>query len=206
MGDVRPIADFAGEPDEVRHHPRPYRGDSIFGHGPRVPLAKAQQRMVTAKLEAARIDRLITHGDVAIGRVLVELGGSHGAIHPTYATIAERAGCCVRTVGNALKRLRGIGLLDWARRMVRVGQRAAQTSNAYFWKPDAQLPDPPIKAARSKGKGCSQGPDSLSILLSLQDRTASLMALAARRAVVEALHRQNAEAAARGNNATRYLR
>jgi len=32
---------------------------------------------------------------------------------PSHAKLARAAGCCVRTVQNALNRLRGLGLLDW---------------------------------------------------------------------------------------------
>ena len=36
-----------------------------------------------------------------------------GALFPGYATIAERAGCCVRSVGYAIDKLRRAGVLDW---------------------------------------------------------------------------------------------
>lgn len=33
---------------------------------------------------------------------------------PSHVRIARRAGVCVRTVGNALRRLRGLGLIAWS--------------------------------------------------------------------------------------------
>jgi hypothetical protein len=46
-------------------------------------------------------------------------------------TIAADAGCCPRTVRTALARLAELGLVRWINRLVRVGPRAQQTSNAY---------------------------------------------------------------------------
>jgi Helix-turn-helix domain len=36
-----------------------------------------------------------------------------GHLDPSYAAIARAANVCVRTVANALKRLRELGLLHW---------------------------------------------------------------------------------------------
>ncbi|MGI4944708.1 MAG: hypothetical protein ACRYHQ_29820 [Janthinobacterium lividum] len=44
---------------------------------------------------------------------------------PAHETLAERAGCCVRTVRDALKQGRALGLVDW------VSGASRRTSNRY---------------------------------------------------------------------------
>lgn len=67
--------------------------------------------------------RLLPHGDrptrlhVDIARLLARW--QHPS--PSHAKLARAAGCCPRTVQNALNRLRGLGLLRWThlRRLTR---------------------------------------------------------------------------------------
>ena len=79
-----------------------------------------------------------------------------GLCFPSYATIAERAGCARSTVAEALKALEDAGLLTWVNRIVRIKERCQdlfgrfgsrtrviRTSNGY------QFNDP--KGAVSKG-------------------------------------------------------
>ena len=60
--------------------------------------------------------RLLPHGErptrkhVAVARALSRW--QHAM--PSHVRLARTAGCCVRTVGNALRRLRELGLLDWS--------------------------------------------------------------------------------------------
>lgn len=59
-----------------------------------------------------------------------------GQLDPSYETIAAKAGLCVRTVADALKRLRDLGLLHWQRRArpepeASGGFRLVQETNAY---------------------------------------------------------------------------
>ncbi|MGO9388721.1 helix-turn-helix domain-containing protein [Rhodoblastus sp.] len=79
-----------------------------------------------------------------------------GLCFPSYATIAERAGCARSTVAEAIKALEDAGLLTWVNRIVRIRKRCAdlfgrfgsrvrviRTSNGYRFN------DP--KGAASKG-------------------------------------------------------
>jgi hypothetical protein len=78
-----------------------------------------------------------------------------GQLDPSYAKIAEKANVCVRTVANALKRLRELGLLHWQRRCTPSWQDGRfvleQDTNAYAvlpptqwrgYKPSAEPPAP----------------------------------------------------------------
>jgi hypothetical protein len=65
-----------------------------------------------------------------------------GQLDPSYAAIAAAANVCVRTVANAIARLKQFGILDWQRRcesFVRDGRRLlAQPTNAYSLRPVAE--------------------------------------------------------------------
>jgi hypothetical protein len=65
-----------------------------------------------------------------------------GQLDPSYAKIAEKANVCVRTVANALKRLRELGLLHWQRRCTPSWQDGRfvleQDTNAYAVLPASQ--------------------------------------------------------------------
>ena len=78
-----------------------------------------------------------------------------GRLDPSYAAIARKAGVCVHTVSDALKRLRELGLLHRIRRCVEDWQdgqfRLRQETNAYLllpeshwrgWRPPAEPPAP----------------------------------------------------------------
>jgi hypothetical protein len=74
--------------------------------------------------------------------------GRGGHVFPSHETIAARAGPSVSTVQRTLKIARGLGLVEWAERRVRVGWRWFRTSNAYRllmsekpMKPTAGQPD-----------------------------------------------------------------
>jgi hypothetical protein len=57
--------------------------------------------------------------------------GTGGACWPAHTTLADRAGCCVRTVQRALDEARDLGLVSWCERRVRRGWRWLRTSNRY---------------------------------------------------------------------------
>jgi hypothetical protein len=66
-----------------------------------------------------------------------------GRLDPSYAAIAAKAGVCVRTVANALQRLKALGILNWVRRCAE--RRDAdgrfvleQETNAYAVLPETQ--------------------------------------------------------------------
>jgi hypothetical protein len=57
--------------------------------------------------------------------------GTGGTCTPSHATLADRAGCSVRTVQRALHQAADLDLVAWAERRVRAGWRWLRTSNAY---------------------------------------------------------------------------
>ena len=57
--------------------------------------------------------------------------GIGGACWPSHETLADRAGCCVRTVQRALKQALDLGLVSWSERRVKAGWRWLRTSNWY---------------------------------------------------------------------------
>src|SRR5690349_18994916 len=98
-------------------------------------------QQVPVVLDALRADR-IANGDLTAIDELVwrELtfrftNKKTGACFPSYATIATHAGCCCRTVGNSIKRLKEAGWLRWKRRWWRRkvpgGIEVAADSNSY---------------------------------------------------------------------------
>lgn len=53
---------------------------------------------------------------------------------PTHRELADAAGCCVRTVGNALRRAAGLGLLSWTRRRTELPDGTVwQLANRYIF-------------------------------------------------------------------------
>jgi Helix-turn-helix domain len=57
--------------------------------------------------------------------------GHGGQCWPSHETLADRAECCTRTVGRALKQAQHLGLVDWRERRVRAGWRWLRSSNLY---------------------------------------------------------------------------
>jgi len=84
-----------------------------------------------------------------------------GRLDPSYEAIARKANVCVRTVANALKRLRELGILSWVRRCAASWHEGrfmlAQETNAYAVLPAAQWrgyqppPEPPGPVAGTWG-------------------------------------------------------
>ncbi len=145
-------------------HLRPRR-EKLFGEGRPRPLdrnAKARimifARALMRRTEKGKAYGAITAKALAVLEAL--LWGFHntqsGLCFPSYATIAERAGCARSTVAEALKALEDAGLLTWVNRIVRIKERCEdlfgrfgsrtrvmRTSNGYRFN------DP--KGAASKG-------------------------------------------------------
>jgi hypothetical protein len=66
-----------------------------------------------------------------------------GRLDPSYDAIARKAGCCRRTVADALRRLRDLGMLGWLRRCEEDRDKAGrfrlrQRTNAYGLMPPSQ--------------------------------------------------------------------
>lgn len=90
------------------------------------------------------------------------LNYSSGRLDPSYAAIARKANVCQRTVANALKRLRELGILNWVRRCTESRREDGrfvleQESNAYAVLPETQWRgyrppvEPPAPAAGTWG-------------------------------------------------------
>lgn len=78
--------------------------------------------------------------------VLKTLDFATGKLFPSHETIAQRAGCHVNSVKNALRRLRAHGFIAWVRRTVKTGNdtefapQREQTSNAYYFQHRQDMP------------------------------------------------------------------
>ncbi len=145
-------------------HLRPRR-EKVFGDGRPHPLDRnAKARIMTfARALMRRTEKGKAYGAItakALAVLEALLWGFHnarsGLCFPSYATIAERAGCARSTVAEAIKALEDAGVLTWVNRIVRIRERCEdlfghlgsrvrviRTSNGY------QFNDP--KGAASKG-------------------------------------------------------
>jgi hypothetical protein len=157
--------------------------EKVFGPGHGVPLDRnAKIRIqVYARAWSTRHCRPGQHRG-PITRAFYEvlqalLWGFHnahtGACFPSYAAIAERAGCARSTVAEALRVLEWAGVLSWQHRITRavVRQRdlfgrwsnrwtVIRTSNAYVFRdPQPQLAGVP--AAKSENRSGTQDQDIL---------------------------------------------
>jgi DNA-binding GntR family transcriptional regulator len=74
----------------------------------------------------------ITAAHEKIGLALLRRLGTDGRLDPSHATLAEDTGRAPSTVKRALARLKACGLVSWALRIVRAGNRVVQTSNGYL--------------------------------------------------------------------------
>jgi len=89
------------------------------------------------------------------------LNYASGRLDPSYAAIARKANVCQRTVANAVKRLRGLGVLNWVRRCAESWKDGRfvleQETNAYAvlpctqWRGYTPPLDPPAPAAGTWG-------------------------------------------------------
>jgi hypothetical protein len=77
---------------------------------------------------------------------LATFRGTGGQCWPSHAALADRAGCCPRTVQRALRRARDLGLVDWAERRVRAAWRWLRTSNRYWFT----TPADPVQVAERR--------------------------------------------------------
>ena len=137
------------------------RREKVFGPGHAVPLDRNAKARIAAYAAAwsARQCRPGQHkGPVtrAFLEVLEALlfgfhNGPTGRCFPSYERIAEKAGCCRRTVAEALKVLEWAAVLTWQHRIARVRERCRdlfghegwrwrviRTSNAYVFRDPAE--------------------------------------------------------------------
>ena len=115
-----------------------YRLPSEFGPGLRCPLDGEQRALLRAQFWRLHLDKRLTRATRDIGHALLRFMSVEGRCDPSYATIAQWAGCSEATVGRGLIRLRDCGIVRWVRRLVREGDTVRQTSNSYALMPIKQ--------------------------------------------------------------------
>ena len=79
-----------------------------------IMIREAQDWFCRLLTEHRKVHR-ITANACEVDTVLCEMLGDDERIIASHATIAARAGCCQRTVWNALAQLRELGLVTWER-------------------------------------------------------------------------------------------
>jgi AraC-like DNA-binding protein len=172
-----------------RQHPYPWHRGSEFGDGLRWPLDREQRCVWRVRLDLARRAGRITPLHVLIGLALLRRLGQDGRCDPSHDTIAADTGCSPRTVRTALAALFQLGMLKWVNRLVRVGARVAQASNAYTLlvatvAAFGPRPRRVTRCATTGGKSCRG--TSLVLIEDALERSGALAALAAVRVAWEA--------------------
>lgn len=110
--------------------------------------------------------------------------GTGGHCWPSHATLADRAGCCVKTVQRALHQAQQLGVVEWTERRVRAGWRWLRTSNAYRFTSPATAVRPGWRPTRGTTGHSGRGGESeskKSLLREMMAAAASLPDLLARR-------------------------
>jgi hypothetical protein len=112
----------------IANHLRPRR-EKVFGDGPRIPLEREAKvrimhlaRALKHKTEPGKHYGVLTGKFVDVLHAMLWLihDGRSGQCNPSYATIADKAGCAMSTVCEAIKALEAVGILSWVNRIVRV--------------------------------------------------------------------------------------
>ena len=120
------------------------RREKVFGPGWAVPLDRNTKARIAAYARAwsARNCRPGQHKG-PITRAFLDvlqalLWGFHnsrsGACFPSYARIAEKAGCARSTVAEALRVLEWAGILTWQQRIARVRERCRDLFGRDGWR------------------------------------------------------------------------
>jgi hypothetical protein len=139
----------------IANHLRPRR-EKVFGAGPHVPLEREAKvrimhlaRALKHKTESGKHYGILTGKFVDVLHAMLWLihDGRSGQCTPSYQTIADKAGCAMSTVCEAIKALELAGILSWVNRIVRVRirerdlfghwattWRVLRTSNAYVFR------------------------------------------------------------------------
>jgi hypothetical protein len=121
---------------EVRFHPIPKKAAARLWHRAR---------------DFDRQTRRKDHHGGAVGHSALQvlhalifdfLNYRSGRLDPSYAAIARKANVCERTVATAVKRLKGLGILNWVRRCAEAWRDGRyvleQETNAYAVLPASQ--------------------------------------------------------------------
>jgi hypothetical protein len=166
-------------------HPRPWHRGSVFGDGRRVPLDRERRARFRFLLHAhARAGRITPKAEW-VGLALLKRLGADGQCDPTHDTLAADAACSARTARRATASMRGLGLLRWETRLVRVGWRAEQTSNAYELVPAAAPPVSVPRCGGQTGRETKRIESSYYPQFTTAEIQAAQAALAQRRAAIE---------------------
>lgn len=138
--------------------------EKVFGPGRAIPLDRNAKARIAAYARAwsarHRQDRQhkgpLTRAFLEVLEALLWRfhNSRSGCCFPSYERIAERAGCCRRTVAEAIKALEFAGVLSWQHRITRVREacqdlwgrqgwrwRVVRTSNAYVFQDPLRPPD-----------------------------------------------------------------
>jgi DNA-binding transcriptional MocR family regulator len=106
-------------------------------------MPKAQDTWTDRVWREFHADNLTrTHRDVLL--TLRTFRGTGGVLWPSHATLADRVGCCIRTVQRALEQAQRLGLVSWAERRMRAAWRWLRTSNLYR----LLMPAEPVQAGQ----------------------------------------------------------
>jgi hypothetical protein len=171
-------------------HAHPWHRGSIFGEGPRHPLDRERRAVWKARLAMHERAGRITSDHEKIGEALLKRLGTDGRCDPSHATLAADTGKDVSTVKRALKAFHACGLVSWAKRIVRAGQRVVQTSNAYLLTLGAAPNFPAdrceVPSARQTLKDIDSSVQQSVPEVSERERREAQAAMAKRRAVVDA--------------------
>jgi hypothetical protein len=164
-------------------HPRPYRRDSTFGPGIRVPMCRERRAVWRARLHLFRRARKITPLFEDIGLAMLRRLGTDGRLDPAHGTLAGDVGCDVRSVQRALAAFKTCGLVLWVRRLVRAGWRAEQISNSYV----LAIGNPPAIPAPASDRQIARPTrlEAFPLSASPAEIAAARDALARRRAAIE---------------------
>jgi hypothetical protein len=171
---------------------RTWHHNSIFGDGPRQPLNRDERARYKFLLNAHHKAGRITRACRDIGLALLKHLGSTGRCDPSHATLAADAGCkTAKTAERATAALKALGLLCWARRLVRTSAtcwRVSQTSNQYCLLPSLASLNAPRRCDRQNVRETNSfdksKESSFVPVFSDEERAAALAALADRRQVV----------------------
>jgi hypothetical protein len=130
---------------EVKFQPLPKKQAVRLWHDAR--------RFERQSRQPGRQDGAVTRNGLAVLHALLFdfLNYASGALYPSYATIAERACICERSVARGLTALKAAGVINWLRRCVESWHNGGfilrQESNAYAVLPCSQwhgyVPPPP---------------------------------------------------------------
>lgn len=116
----------------MSNHPRPWHRGSVFGDGHRVPMDRERRAVWKARVEIHRRSGALTDGMSYVALALIKRLGKDGQCDPSHETLHNDSGESIDTVKRTLKTLHCLGMVDWARRLIRAGARVWQTSNSYL--------------------------------------------------------------------------